>query len=272
MRAGFRFFTLVSNPEHIITIFKAAKQAGAKPATGMALRRVFGASAKAAKYWDADDSGLAVQPRKGTNVPPEHRVHFWTAHTAQTFLSGRHLQALNERFMLNLESQLNSEGILDQWIEYPDLYAFVQSVVGRSSTETLMGPRLLELSPDILDDFRIYDNGILKFLFGWPRWMARAAYSARDRLRDAVEKWHTEAHKKAGINVDQIAAEDPEFDTYFGSKLIKARQSAMMKMGLDGRDRATLDMGLMFAYVHSEILPSERLQVENADCSLYYIG
>lgn len=176
-------------------------------------------------------------------------MHYWTAHTAQTFLSGSHLQALNERFILNLEGQLDEQRILDQWTEFPDLYAFVQLVVGRSATATLMGPRILELTPDILDDFRLYDNNLLKFLFGWPRWMAREAYQARDRLRDAVEKWHADAHKNAGASVDQIAATDPEFDAYFGSKLIRARQTAMMKMDLDGPDRAALDMGLMFAYV-----------------------
>lgn len=87
-------------------MFRAAKQAGAKPATGMALRKALGASAKAAQYWDADDSGIATQPRKGTNVPSEFRVHYWVAHTAQEFLSGSHLQALNEKFISTLNSQL----------------------------------------------------------------------------------------------------------------------------------------------------------------------
>ncbi|KAF3761197.1 hypothetical protein M406DRAFT_73632 [Cryphonectria parasitica EP155] len=222
---------LLSNPEHIIAIFKATKQAGAKPATSMALRRAFGASVKAAKYWDADDSGIAVQPRKAIYKAP------------------------NERLILALEKQLNAEGIQEQRTHYPDLYAFVQSVVGRSATKTLMGPYLLELSPDILDDFQIYDKNLLKFLFGWPRCLARGAYQARDRLLMAVEKWHTKAHKKASENVDKIAPEDPEFDAYFGFKLIRARQSAMMKMGvLDDRDRATPDLGLMFALENEPFL------------------
>lgn len=216
----------------------------------MALRRLFGATSKVADYWDADDSGIAVQPRKGSNVPPHLRVHFWVAHTAQTFLSGNHLQALNERFVLNLKKQIDAKGVGEQWVEYPDLYAFVQSMVGRSATDTLMGPRLLELSPELLDDFRIFDNNLLNFLFGRRRWMARAAYEARDRLLEAVARWHGEALEKAGANVDRTAPEDPEFDMYFGSKLLRSRQSAMMKMGLDGHDKASLDVGLMFAYVH----------------------
>ncbi|KAJ4424430.1 hypothetical protein N0V82_000952 [Gnomoniopsis sp. IMI 355080] len=261
IRAGSRYFTLVANPEHIIAVFRAAKQAGAKPATGMALRRVLGASAKAAQYWDADDSGIATQPRKGTNVPSEFRVHYWVAHTAQEFLSGSHLQALNEKFITTLNSQLKQaletrlreESSPNSWVEYPDLYSFVQSTVGRSATTTLMGPHLLELAPDLLDDFRTYDNNLLKFLFGWPRRWAQEAYLARDRLREALKKWHAVAHEEAAASLDQVAETDPEFNEYFGSKLIRSRQSAMMRMNLDDHDRASLDLGLMFA-VNSNVL------------------
>lgn len=216
----------------------------------MALRRVFGATSRVARLWDADDSGIAAQPRRGSAVPDHLRVHFWTAHTAQEFLSGSHLQALNERFVVNVKRQIDARGIDEKWVNCPDLYAFVQSVVGRSATDTLMGPRLLELSPGLLDDFRVFDANLLNFLFGKRRWMARAAYEARDRLLEAVARWHGEAQEKAGASVDRIAPEDPEFDAYFGSKLLRARQGAMMKMGLDAHDKAALDVGLMFAYVY----------------------
>lgn len=189
VKAGSRYLTLVANPTHIIGVFKAAKQAGAKPASGITLRRAFGASAQAAQYWDDDNSGIATQPRKGTNVPPEFRVHYWTAHTAQEFLSGRHLQLLNEKFVEALAGDLNQLlekkpdlklGTSDRWVEFPDLFGFIQATVGRSATTTMMGPHVLELNPTLLDDFRTYDKNLLRFLFGWPRWMAREAYSARE--------------------------------------------------------------------------------------------
>lgn len=259
-------FTLVSNPEHIVAVFKASKQAGAKAATSMALRKMFGVSATTAKYWDDDDSGTAAQPRKGSSVLAQNRVHFWSAYTAQTFLSGTHLQALNQRFILTLGDQLQATGIQDEWVEFPDLYAFVQSVVGRSAIETLMGPRLLHMNPDLLDDYRIFDSHLLKFLFGWRRWMVRVAYEARDRVRDAMELWHSEAHEKAGMNVEKTADEDPEFDEYFGSKWIRARQNAMMKMELGSQDRASTDVALMFAFVNAKFRPFTQLSCLTTDC------
>lgn len=76
--------------------------------------------------------------------------------------------------------------------------------------------------------------------------------SFKSRLRDSLKQWHSDAHSKAGASIDQIGDADPEFNDYFGSKLIRARQSAMMRMNLDPSDRATLDLGLMFAYVSSD--------------------
>lgn len=247
---GPRFLNLVSNPEHITAIFKAAKTAGAKPASSMFIRRVFGGSATVAKYWDDDNSGIALQPRKDSDVKPEYRVHFWTAHTSQTYLSAPHLQPLNERFVANVGKQLETMNIQEQWVEYPDLYSFVQSVVGESATITLFGPRVLELTPQLLDDFRTFDSNMTKFIFGRPRWLMPAAYRARDRIREALKLWQSEAHKEAGAEVDRLGPDDPEFDAHFGTKLMKARQVAMMKMGLDADDRASLDLGLMFAYVY----------------------
>ena len=233
-----------------MAVFRAAKVAGAKPSSSMALRRLFGSSAKTARYWDDDNSGIAVRPLKDSNVKPENRVHFWTAHTAQAYLSSPHLQSLNERFIETVGKQLDTMGIQEQWVEHPDLYSFVQSVVGESATRTLFGPRVLELNPGLLDDFRVFDRNMPMFLFGRPRWLMSAAYRARDRLREALKLWQSEAHKEAGAEVNRLEPQDPEFDTHFGSKLMKARQVAMMRMDLDADDRASLDVGLMFAYVY----------------------
>lgn len=206
-------------------------------------------SAKGSAYWDNDDSGIGVQPRKGSNVRPEHRVHFWGVNMPKTFLAGQHLVALNERFIMNLRRQLDMNGMQEHWVELLDLYSFVQLVMGRAQMETVMGPKLLELNPTFVEDFCVYDNNLIKIMFGWPRWLAPSAYRIRDRLRAALVKWRDEAQKEAALDVDNpgIAQEDPEFDPYYGSKLIRAQRAATIKMGLDDEDSASLDMSLLFA-------------------------
>lgn len=212
---------------------------------------MFGTSAQGAAYWDKDDSGVGLQPRKGSKVRPEHRAHLWGVHTPKTFLAGQHLIALNERFLLNLQKQLDTERIQEQWVEYPDLYRFVQSAMGRASTETVMGSKLLELNPNVLDDFYAYDSNLIKLMFGWPRWLAPRVYEIRDRIRAAMKTWHAEASKEAPLDADdaKIGPEDPEHDLYYGSKLIRAQRAAMMKMGLSADDAASMNVSLLFAYV-----------------------
>lgn len=110
-----------------------------------------------------------------------------------------------------------------------------------------MGPLMLEVNPDVMSVFRVYDSHILKFLFGRRRWMMPAAYRVRDCLREAFRRWHAEAHQKAGDQINTLALEDPEYDPSWGSKFLRSRQAAMMKMDLNANDRAALDLGLMFA-------------------------
>lgn len=217
---------------------------------------MFGVSAQGAAYWDRDDSGTGLQPRKDSSVRPEHRVHLWGIQTLKTFLAGQHLTALNERFMLNFQDQLEARGIEEQWVEFPDLYSFVQSAVGRSLTEAVMGPKLLELNPTVLDDFCSYYNNHIRLRFR-PRWLAPGAYRIRDRLGAAMRSWHAEARKEAPLDADdpKTGPGDAELDDYYGSKLIRAQRAAMEKTGLSTDDAASMDVHMLFAYVPPEIEP-----------------
>lgn len=247
---------MISNPEHITAIFKNPMVADEKPAQSARLQRMFGTSVKASLYWDKDDSGIGLQPRKGSQVRPEHRVHLWGTSLPKTFLAGRHLAPLNERFTALLQDQLDSYGIgQDEWVELPDLYSFIQSIIGRALTGTVMGPRLLELNPTLLDDFYAYDNNLIKLMFGWPQWLAPDVYRVRDRLRAAMAKWHAEAAREAPLDMHnpRVGPDDPELDTYYGSKLMRAQRAAMMKMGLDREDAASLDISTLFA-LNSNVL------------------
>ena len=69
--------------------------------------------------------------------------------------SGQHLDCLNERFLETLGRDLDAMNIGDDWVEYPDLYRFLQLTVTRSSIETVFGSRLLELNPSFVEDFGI---------------------------------------------------------------------------------------------------------------------
>lgn len=193
--------------------------------------------------------------RKGSRIAQEDRIHFHQARATQQFLSGKHLADIAERYLATLERNLVSVEHSDAgWVEYPDLYQFLQQHVSRSAIETLMGSEVLELNPSLLDDFWTFDSNVPLFLRCLPRWLIPSAYKDRDRLLASVKKWH--AHANEHSDITKLGAGDPEWDPYFGSKLMRARQEYMLRMKPMNADaRASEDMGLMFAYVAS-LLPA----------------
>lgn len=134
----------------------------------------------------------------------------------------------------------------DEWVSYPDLYSFLQDYVSSAAIESLMGSEILRLNPDIVQDLWTFDSNVPRFLRHLPEFMIPGAYKSRRKLLRSIKKWHAHAHEHSDCS--RTGAEDPEWEPYFGSKLIKARQAYSLKMEPMNADaRASEDMGLMFA-------------------------
>lgn len=253
IKAGTLHFVTVVNPQHIQAIFKSSKQLTSKPATIFALKNLLSMPKSVIPFYEADDSGMGPSPRKGSRAKQEDRIHFHQARATQKFLSGQHLRPLAERYLKTLDRNLNAaldEADDGQWVEHLDLYAFLQEHVSRSAIETLMGSKILELSPTIVEDFWEFDRNVPLFIRCLPRWIIPGPYRSRDRLLSSIKKWHAYAHQHSDCT--RIEVEDPEWDPFFGSKLIRARQEYALKMKPMTADaRASEDMGLMFAYVRA---------------------
>lgn len=240
---------MVTNPDHIQTVFRSSKQLHSTPAIVFALRNLLNTPACAIAWYEADNSGLAKTPLKGSTTDHVDRIHFHQAHAAQRFLSNQHLWSLSRRYIRNLEEDLKSSIVLSpsqEWIEFPDLYHFLQMNVTRAMIRALMGPALLETSPTFIEDFWAFDSNVPKLLRALPRRMLPEAYQARDRLLENIKAWHANAHAHADCT--KTGDEDPEWDYYFGSKLVRARQDYALKSHFMNADvRASEDLGLLMA-------------------------
>lgn len=250
IRAGPLKFTVITNPEHIRAIFRSSKHLTSKPAAIFSLKNLLNAPPAAIRFYEADDSGMGVYPRKGSKTRQEDRMHFHQAHTAQKYLAGQHLSFISEKYCNILERNLGGLQSIntDEWTAVPDLYGFLQQHVFRSAVETLMGSKILELNPNLNEDFWTFDRGVLFFLRCLPRWLIPKAYRARDRLLAGIKKWH--AYAQGHSDCSKLGPDDPEWDQYFGTKLIRARQDYPHPVGMQPMSadvRASEDMGLMFA-------------------------
>ncbi|KAH8767429.1 cytochrome P450 [Diaporthe sp. PMI_573] len=253
IRVGPKTFTVVANPEHIQTLFKKSRMLSNKSVTVFVLDYLLGASKKIISFYKADNSGMAAKAHAESKVKQEDRVFYFQIRTAHKYLSGQHLHSLNDRFLATLDRDLEAKGIGQEWIEYPDLYKFLQATVTRSSIETIFGRALLELNPTFIEDFWQFEASAPQFLHGMPRCLIPKAYSARDRLIKAFMKIHAYANSRSDCS--KTGTEDAEWEPIFGSKLIRTRQEHMLKMGpMDDEARACEDLGLMFG-LNANVLP-----------------
>ncbi|KAK4459164.1 cytochrome P450 [Cladorrhinum samala] len=255
VKAGpFLHFTAVTDPTHIQTVFRSSKHLSSKPGTLFSLRNLLSSPAHVIPHYDADDSGMAATPRKGSNTEQKDRIHYLQASAVQKLLSGQHLVALSEKFVSVLDRNLASAVSSSEWVEHPDLYAFLQSTVSRSAIESLMGSAILDRHPDLLSQFWEFDYSVPLFLRCLPKWLIPSAYRARSKLLKTVKSWHAHAHENSDCS--RTGPQDPEWEPYFGSKLLRRRQEYAIETGwMDADARASEDMGLMFAS-NGNLLPA----------------
>jgi hypothetical protein len=245
---------VLGNPDHIQTVFKNSRHLTNKPVTSFVLENLLAASKKIIAFYDADDSGMAAKARPGSKVKPEDRVYYFQIRTAHRYLSGQHLHSLNERFAATLDRDLDRLEIGSDWVEFADLYRFLQLTVTHSSIETVFGEKLLELNPSFVEDFWDFEVNAPALLHCMPRWIAPTGYRVRDKLIKSFEKWH--AYANANYDCSKTGPEDPEWEPNFGSKLIRTRQDGLLKMEpMDAEARASEDLGLMFGYVYQPTYP-----------------
>ena len=249
MRLGPFKMYLVSGADQYVTLFnnKASRSLNTKGAVLLALKNLFGTPLSTIPFYAADNSGVNSTPLTGSRVKPEHRITYFQTRAAHKFLSGPALVQMTECFLKFLKRRIDEGHINSEWVDQQDLYAFVQDTVFKAAVEALCGSYLLSMSPTFVEDFWEFTSAVPILITGIPRWLSPRPYRTRDRLLDAVRKWHKYAHEHSDCT--KIGANDPEWEPYFGSKLIRARQeysAGLEPMNADAL--ASEDLGLLFAY------------------------
>ncbi|KAF2971352.1 hypothetical protein GQX73_g2174 [Xylaria multiplex] len=253
IRVGKLKFTLITNSEHIQSMFKNSRLLTNKPVTIHVLDHLLGASQKVLSFYEADDSGMASKSRVGSKVRSEDRVYYFQLRTAHKYLSGQHLHALNERFMATLGRDLETTDISTDWVEYPDLYRFLQLMITHSSIETVFGTKLLELNPTFVEDFWEFETNAPQFLHAMPRWLIPSAFRVRDKLIKSFMRWH--AYANSHYTISETNPDESDWEPNFGSRLIRMRQDGLLKMEvMDAEACASEDLGLMFG-LNANVLP-----------------
>ena len=237
---------IVSGSDNIVTLFKSSRSMSTKPGMIIALRNIFGTSPKTISFYASDDTGMSTKPYPGSTCRVEHRIIYYQQNAAHQHLTGPGLLSMAERYMKVLAEQLSDLKLGEDWTDFADLYEFLQIQVAKASIEAMCGKHILRLNPTFIEDFWAFDRSVGTLLKGLPRWLCPRQYSARDKILSGIKKWHAFAHMHSDCN--RTASNDPDWEPFFGHKLVRERQKYSMKMdAMDADARASEDLGLIFA-------------------------
>lgn len=237
----------VGSPDHVNTLFKATPAISSNAGLVVAMKNVLGTPADVLPLYSGDNSGPLTTPVPGSHVLPQNRIRFLHWRAAHQHLAGTNGIKLGERYMNILTRSVSADtSIGAEWVELPDLFLFIQKLAFPAGTESLCGSAILSLHPTLTEDFWKFMSCMPTYLKGFPRWLSPLAYKRRDKMLKMIKEWHTFAN--AHSDFTKTGANDPEWDPYFGTKYVKARQSIFHGIeSMNADSRASEDLGLLFA-------------------------
>ncbi|OQE26989.1 hypothetical protein PENFLA_c006G09514 [Penicillium flavigenum] len=274
VRAGSFKFTMIVNPNHIRTILRSSKTLTNRPMMAFVMEKWFSTPKEYLRFYAAHD------PSASTPGGMVEHMHDFQVKVSLKYLSGKHLLEMSERYIAILKRRLVKLEIQpDSWVEISNFYTWLQDQVTPSIIEAMMGSRILEIYPGIVEDFWKFEHQVANYSRGLPCWMIPSAYKTRERLLANIKAWNRLANCESDYT--QHGGEGPEWDEFFGTKFIKAREDYLREYGMNEDAIASEHLGLIFGS-NANVVPAvfwyilesfkdlelqEKLKTELEDCS-----
>ncbi|KAF2676573.1 cytochrome P450 [Lentithecium fluviatile CBS 122367] len=248
MRFGPIKMYIVTDPKHVQSLFrKTLLGLRADLGLNVAIGPVLGIPKEDQAIYHEDTSGQRLKPWPGSNVPAHRRIRHLHVKASHDFLAGINGLKLGKVYLRVLERNLSADrSIGGKWTDRTDLFKFVSKAVFLAGTESVFGMAILELNPTLHEDYSAFTQHIHTYMKGCPRWAARKAYQARDKMVDTMRRWnqYCEEHgdnTKTGLN-------DPDWEPVFGGKFPKQRAKMFRESGgMSEAAMASENLGLLFA-------------------------
>ncbi|CAK4034002.1 Cytochrome P450 family [Lecanosticta acicola] len=160
-------------------------------------------------------------------------------------LSGKRLEDIMTIYMKHFRQVLAGQIDLhsSDWIRV-NLYDFVRRVIFETSALTFFGPRLKQIWPTMWNDWRRYDDATyVGVRTNWAYYLQPGAYSAREKMFDAFERWITAAGEQDWDEADGAWSES------WGFKMNWERDKLARENGFTFRGRACLQASFLFVIV-----------------------
>lgn len=156
-------------------------------------------------------------------------------------LSQAAVNALTSKFTECFNASLKAAEVDSEWTTV-DLLSWLKIKMFNASTTAVLGTKILEMNPDLAEQYWHYDAGFLPRFYGLPKWVKPEAYVGVEEIISRTERWVKHILEQC----DQSPPEEPEWEPMFGAKLVRARHRFYEREGVTLRGKAAFDLGLLF--------------------------
>jgi hypothetical protein len=209
---------LVSGRQNIQTIFGGSHRVGNENLfTDNAFPKLYCMSKEECQRFVDDTSGRGHVPAPGSeHIPDEHRYWHGYDYIHSEYLGRvQHLRPMAEYFRKRMTKMLDEQYALGESTTL-SVIDFCKGPIAHQSIESMFGPRLFELSPNVLEAFWEFDRNIIPLTLGIPKWMYSVPHTAQERYYGMIRKYLDEA--KSGSDSESA---DADWDVNFGARVCR---------------------------------------------------
>lgn len=184
-------------------------------------------------------------PPSGENQEPEKELdkkETMEALNHEFLLSSAAVNVLTNKFMERFRYELAKADFDHEW-KTVDLLSWWKDIMFNASTTAAMGTKILEMNPDLAEQFWAYDSGFLERFYGIPKFVKPSIYHSRDLILNKTQEWVEHVLAEHGGH----APEEPDWEPLLGSNVMRARHRYYERIGLSSRGKAAFDLGFLFA-------------------------
>lgn len=109
---------------------------------------------------------------------------------------GDHHRELSDKFLFYIDGSLNWECISaeividdDGFLKRISLKKWCRDVLLQAATKAFFGESLLEIQPDLLNNFFNFDDNSWMLMYRFPRFLAKTMYRAKEAAIDGLERY-----------------------------------------------------------------------------------
>jgi len=223
---------MVSGARNIQVLFRSTQAVSSDKFMIMVTENISGATKPDVAKYIHDRSGRLPKPAPGTENTPEDKRVWSDLHRLihENLQRPAETNKLAESYQKFFDERLEMQP-LGEWTTVR-VFEFLKKDMATAAITALTGPRIFEITPDLLDALWEFDEIAASLVWGLPRWMNRKAYVRRERFHKACGDYL----ESAWANFDPYGPEaDVDWEPNFGCRFMREMAKWMKKSNFSPR-------------------------------------